>query len=148
MEILLGRDESFTIAENGKGILVVCREGALWITQAGDTRDHLLNAGERYIVRGSGVVVIEALRPAELRIERPEESFRPVRISPATGRASARISNLRVEEVADAGKNQLRRQGGEDQSRQLAQDGDPLAADDVLDGGGGDENDSDADDSR
>jgi hypothetical protein len=87
MEILLGRDESFTIAGNGDGILVFCREGSLWITQAGDMRDHLLNARERYSVRGSGVVVIEALRPAGLRIERPEEGFCPVRIFPATGRA-------------------------------------------------------------
>jgi len=87
MEILLRRDESFTIAGSGNGVVVVCREGTLWITQAGDTRDHLLNAGERYTVRGSGVVVIEALRPADLRIERPQEDFRPLRISPATGRA-------------------------------------------------------------
>lgn len=86
MEILLRKDESFTIAGNGDGVLIVCREGVLWVTQTGDTRDHLLNPGERYTACGNGVIVIEALRPAELRIERPETSARPVRISPAAGR--------------------------------------------------------------
>lgn len=42
------------------------RCGALWITQTGDTQDHVLVAGESYRVTEGGLVVVQALEPAVL----------------------------------------------------------------------------------
>lgn len=36
-------------------------QGRVWVTEEGDGRDHVLRAGECLKVRGSGVVVIEAV---------------------------------------------------------------------------------------
>jgi hypothetical protein len=48
------------------GLCVLCVSGRLWVTEAGSAVDHMLRAGEHCVVRGSGLVVIEALCDAVL----------------------------------------------------------------------------------
>jgi hypothetical protein len=48
------------------GLCVLCVSGRLWVTEAGFAMDHMLRAGEHCVVRGPGIVVIEALRDAVL----------------------------------------------------------------------------------
>lgn len=46
------------------GLGVLCVDGRLWVTEAGVAEDHILRPGEQCVVRGPGLVVIEALRDA------------------------------------------------------------------------------------
>ena len=41
---------------------IVCAVGVLWITQAGDPEDYILERGERFTVTRSGRVVIQGMR--------------------------------------------------------------------------------------
>ena len=50
------------------GPAVACLEGAVWITQAGDPRDHVLLAGEEFAVDRRGDVLVEAMREARVRV--------------------------------------------------------------------------------
>ena len=50
------------------GPAVTCLEGAVWITQAGDPRDHILIAGEKFAVNRRRAVLVEAVRDARVRV--------------------------------------------------------------------------------
>ena len=50
------------ISQFAPGSSITCEAGALWITQAGDGRDHILEAGEAFVEKKVGNVFIEALR--------------------------------------------------------------------------------------
>jgi len=50
------------------GPAVKCLEGAVWITQAGDPRDHILIAGDEFAVNRRGAVLVEAVRDARVRV--------------------------------------------------------------------------------
>jgi hypothetical protein len=50
------------------GTEVVCDRGLIWLTRAGDHKDHLLLPGERFAINQGGKIVIEAMREAWLRI--------------------------------------------------------------------------------
>ena len=41
-----------------------CLEGKVWVTQEGDIRDYLLEAGDAFLVSQSGLVMVRALTPA------------------------------------------------------------------------------------
>lgn len=44
-----------------EGLEITCAGGALWITQAHDSKDHFLHPGERFIATGRGEVVAQGL---------------------------------------------------------------------------------------
>lgn len=48
------------------GERVEVRDGRVWITQTGDARDHVLEAGETFLPSRRGLVVVQALEPARL----------------------------------------------------------------------------------
>lgn len=48
---------------------VLCIEGMLWITQAGDARDHFLGPGEALVLDHCLATLIEACDSAILRID-------------------------------------------------------------------------------
>ena len=52
------------------GPAVVCLEGAVWVTQAGDPRDHVLVAGDVFAVDRRGDVLLQALREARVQVRR------------------------------------------------------------------------------
>jgi hypothetical protein len=45
-----------------------CLSGSIWVTQAGDSRDFILNAGQEIVFESPDVVVIQAFSPALVRI--------------------------------------------------------------------------------
>jgi len=49
-----------------EGMCVLCVSGRLWVTETGLAVDHMLRSGEHCVVRGPGLVVIEALCDAVL----------------------------------------------------------------------------------
>jgi hypothetical protein len=48
--------------ENGRGALVHCLRGRLWLTQEGEARDIVLDAGESATVEHDGLTILSALR--------------------------------------------------------------------------------------
>ena len=69
---------SFNLARDGvmvlreaAGVRVVCRSGAVWLTQEGREDDVILNAGEKFRIANGGLTLITALRGSELCIVQP-----------------------------------------------------------------------------
>lgn len=46
------------------GHVIRCLSGTLWGTQEGDGRDHVLAAGEEFVIESTGVIVVQAFTPA------------------------------------------------------------------------------------
>lgn len=57
--------------ENRKGSEVFCLEGALWVTQEGDSRDVALSAGRSFTLDRKGLAVVYALKDAAITIGTP-----------------------------------------------------------------------------
>lgn len=47
---------------------IYCDAGTLWITQDGDPRDIVLEAGQQHRRQGQGAAIVYALAPAQLRV--------------------------------------------------------------------------------
>lgn len=54
-----------------RGLVVRVRKGTLWITQAGDSFDHVVRAGEMFVADRTGRVVISAFERGEVELEWP-----------------------------------------------------------------------------
>lgn len=48
---------------------ITCLQGKIWVTQEGDLADHVLSAGDEMITRKGGVVLIQALGNASIKVE-------------------------------------------------------------------------------
>lgn len=59
-----------TMSMDGRhdGFVLYCHEGRLWLTQQGDPTDHILSAGDSFVVRGEGRLVLEALAEAMVSV--------------------------------------------------------------------------------
>jgi hypothetical protein len=53
---------------------VLCTAGMLWLTQQGDQQDHLLKAGQTYVIRHSGTVLVQGLPAGKARILTPQST--------------------------------------------------------------------------
>ena len=67
-ELQLQRRDLYRVRGKRRGPAVTCLEGMIWITQAGDPRDHLLLAGDQFAVNRGGNVLVEAVREARVRV--------------------------------------------------------------------------------
>jgi hypothetical protein len=47
---------------------ILCQEGAIWITQEGDPRDHVISAGEMFLISQRGEMVVQALVDARMQL--------------------------------------------------------------------------------
>ena len=47
---------------------IMCREGVVWITQNGDVQDHVIAAGEMFLISQSGKVIAQALENARIEV--------------------------------------------------------------------------------
>ena len=72
MELLMNKRELLDLGENLRGVSIVCREGRCWLTQAGDSRDHILTAGGSFTVRSSGKLIVTAAEGCRLMLTSPE----------------------------------------------------------------------------
>ncbi|HKJ04037.1 MAG TPA: DUF2917 domain-containing protein [Geopsychrobacteraceae bacterium] len=73
MELLLNQGELLDLGKNRQGLIIICREGSIWLTQKDDPRDFVLYRGRQFEVRTKGQVVISAVRPSRLQVI-PDES--------------------------------------------------------------------------
>jgi len=53
------------------GTRIESRHGGLWVTQDGDSRDIVLERGEAFVLDRCGPVLVQALDPALVVVERP-----------------------------------------------------------------------------
>lgn len=65
------------IEGDARGMTVACAEGTVWLTQPGDTGDHILSADESFTITRRGVVMVEAWREACIVLAEDGESARP-----------------------------------------------------------------------
>jgi len=64
-----------------------CLQGSMWVTQEGDIRDYVLEAGDAFLVMLPGLVLVRALTPVRLGYS---ESIMPV---PFKGGVSQTVFN-------------------------------------------------------
>lgn len=57
--------------EQAHGLSIACHQGQLWLTQYGDSRDIVLNAGGEFTIDGGTAVIVSALRTSQLCLRRP-----------------------------------------------------------------------------
>jgi hypothetical protein len=67
----LALGDVISLRPNGRGCRITCLAGRLWVTVTGSGVDTVLAAGEETIFAGGGRIVVEALRDASVRMERP-----------------------------------------------------------------------------
>lgn len=68
MMISMGRDDLAVFRSGFKGAAVRCEKGRIWVTVAGDSRDHILAAGEEIAVASRNRVVIMAENSSKVRV--------------------------------------------------------------------------------
>ena len=68
IELLLRPREVLSLDNKQHQMAIECKNGVIWVTRAGGHKDHILNAGERYIPAASGSIVIEALGASQVNI--------------------------------------------------------------------------------
>lgn len=74
--------------DNGRGVLVLVEQGAVWLTLANDTTDVCLEAGESFRIDRDGPTVISALSHA------PPALVTLVPPAPAAPTAAERVAGL------------------------------------------------------
>jgi hypothetical protein len=62
----LSKDEVFLLRDLSIGQALYGLAGMVWVTQEGDSRDHMLGPGGSFQVRTQGRVVVQALKPSRL----------------------------------------------------------------------------------
>ena len=68
IELLLQPHEVLNL-DNQERMAIECKNGVVWVTCAGETKDHILQAGRRYVPQTKGNVVIQAIDEARVDIE-------------------------------------------------------------------------------
>lgn len=70
MEILLRNKEMLAIGGRRDGMRISCGDGGVWVTQQGDSRDHLLGPGQDFESCLAGDIVVTALASSRVSLRR------------------------------------------------------------------------------
>lgn len=65
-----------------RGEVITCSKGRLWITQANDLSDYVINAGESFWITRRGMVVVQALEDGQFTYSRVSPQPRSVAEAP------------------------------------------------------------------
>jgi Protein of unknown function (DUF2917) len=68
--VTLARNQLIRI-DHGRGAVIRCLDGLLWVTQHHDSKDYVLTAGENLRIHSHGPALIHAMKPASVRVEAP-----------------------------------------------------------------------------
>ena len=68
IELLLHSRELLNLDNRQNQMTIECTNGMIWVTCAGENRDHILPAGKRYVPPTRGPIVIEAIGEARVDI--------------------------------------------------------------------------------
>ncbi len=77
MELIMNKQELLNLGTQMKGLRIVCRDGKCWITQTGDSRDHILSTGETFLVETAGQLIITAMEPCRFTLAESHKSRQP-----------------------------------------------------------------------
>lgn len=69
IELLLRSRELLNLDNHQNRMAIECKNGVIWVTCAGEQKDHILHAGKRYVPKTKGAIVIEAIDDAHVDIE-------------------------------------------------------------------------------
>ncbi len=59
------------------GLVIRAREGLLWIARAGDSVEHIVRGGERFVADRAGRLVVTAIKRSEVELQWPTQQERP-----------------------------------------------------------------------
>lgn len=76
MELLLKKGELLDLGSNLRGLTINCHSGLGWLTQSGDTRDHILRPGCGVEVQSHGQVLFCAISPCRIQLFTAEAAAR------------------------------------------------------------------------
>jgi len=68
--VTLARGALWSHRVHSCGLTLTCHEGWVWLTREGDAKDHVLAAGDTVLLDQPGLVVVQALRPACIELQR------------------------------------------------------------------------------
>lgn len=68
---------TFLQVHDGKGVCVDVAQGQIWITQEGDQRDLVIEAGQSWRIDRDGLTLIQALLTARLNLRAARDRDRP-----------------------------------------------------------------------
>lgn len=68
--VRLARGALWSHRVHSRGLTLTCHEGWVWLTREGDAQDHVLAAGDTVLLDQPGLVVVQALRPACIELQR------------------------------------------------------------------------------
>jgi len=66
--IVLSENSFWSAYGRSREIEIDCREGEVWITQEGDSRDVILHAGQQFRSEGRGLLVVQAMTGASILV--------------------------------------------------------------------------------
>ncbi len=69
IELILRPHEVLNLNNTQHHMAIECKNGVIWVTCDGEYQDYMLRAGKRYVPKGKGNVVIEAIGEACVNIE-------------------------------------------------------------------------------
>jgi hypothetical protein len=61
IEFALDRSSLWRIAGSVRGVRIDCRQGRLWLTQAGAAADVILQPGQSFVTNAEGAIVVQAV---------------------------------------------------------------------------------------
>jgi hypothetical protein len=68
IELFLRPREVLSLDNRQHPMAIECKNGVIWVTRTGGHKDHILNAGERYIPTSKGSIVIQAIGESQVNI--------------------------------------------------------------------------------
>lgn len=68
LDFFLNKQDSFSLSR-AAGTAVTVKRGSVWVTQVGHREDHVLEAGQRLVIRDGDGVLISALHCAEVTVD-------------------------------------------------------------------------------
>ena len=66
-EITLPKHKMWTIEGDRRGDVISCENGSLWITQEGDLKDYVVEAGRNFWVTKPGTMIVQALEVSKFK---------------------------------------------------------------------------------
>jgi hypothetical protein len=66
-DVTLPKFKTWSIEGNRRGDMISCLSGSLWVTQEGDLKDYVIEAGKNFWVTKPGTVVVQALANSQFK---------------------------------------------------------------------------------
>jgi len=94
-EVTLAKHKMWSIEGDRRGDVVSCKSGTLWITQEGDLKDYILEAGRDFWVTKPGTIVVQALDDSQFKYNLNElKSHIEINSQPIHHTPRSRLSHL------------------------------------------------------